>query len=44
MTKTGEGSTGSSASSGEEDKNLKSQDVGIKELRAQIERLRGQGK
>ena len=44
MEKTGEGSTGSSASSEEEDKKLKSQDVEIEELRAQIERLRRQGK
>ena len=42
--KSGEGSTGSSTSSGEEDKKLKSQDAEIKELRAQVDRLRRQGK
>ena len=34
--RTGEGSTGSSSSSGEEDKKSKSQEAGIEELRAQF--------
>ena len=42
--KTGEGPTGSSTSSGEEDKKFKSQHVEIKELCAEIERLPRQGK
>ena len=42
--RTGEWSTGSSTSSGEGDKKFKSQDAEITELRAQVERLRRQGR
>ena len=38
--RTGEGSTGPSSSSGEEDKKYTSQEAEIKELRAQVERFR----
>ena len=40
--RSGEGSTGLSSSSGEEDKKCKSQEAEIKELRAQVEQLRRQ--